>query len=39
MSFETVDHVKYYLQNNEYYIVGDNSTDDANGITDTSYNG
>ena len=39
MVCEVVDRVKYYLQNNEYYIVGDNSTNDANGITDQSYNG
>ena len=39
MTFETVDHVKYFLQNNKYYIVGDNSTNDANGITNQSYYG
>ena len=39
MNYEVGDHVKYYLQNNEYFIVGDNSTKDANGITDQSYNG
>ena len=39
MSYETVDNVKYFLQNNEFYIVGDNSSTDANGITDQSYEG
>ena len=39
MSYETFDHVKYYLQNNEFYIVGDNGTTDANGITDSAYEG
>ena len=39
MSYETVDNVKYYLRNNEFYIVGDNSSTYGNGITDQSYEG
>lgn len=39
MSCEIVGEVKYYLLNNSYYIVGDNSTNDANGITSQSYEG
>ena len=36
MTFETSGYVKYYPRDN-YYIVGDNSTNEANGITDISY--
>ena len=39
MSYETVDNVKYYLRNNEFYIVGDNSSTYGNGITDNLHEG
>ena len=39
MPYEALYNVKYFLRNNEFYIVGDNSTTDANGITDKSYEG
>ena len=39
MTFEVEGFVKYYLKNNEYYVVGNNSSNDANGITDKEYYG
>ena len=39
MSFELNGVVKYFLQNNNYYIVGDNTTNIANGITNKGYSG
>ena len=39
MTYEIRNNVKYYLRKDQYYIVGDNSTTEANGITSKSYYG
>ena len=38
MSIVTVDHVKYYPKN-DYYLVGNNGTNIADGITDKLFSG
>ena len=39
MSCQTQNEIRYCLQDNQYYIVGDNSPTEANGITSKSYYG
>lgn len=39
MTYETVGCILYFLQNNKFYIVGNNSTNPATGITNYKYSG
>ena len=40
MSYETINHVKYFLSSSkDFYLVGDNTTTSGNALTPTSYEG